>query len=230
MAPSNARAFAIAGAAQPIVTSTECSQCYICVDQCRRNAILLRNGRPEIDLHACDQCGNCIKFCPKGVFATADSGYRIFAGGRFGRFHRDGYLLFGIADKETLFRTLEASIELIREEAVGEEALDSIIKRIGVAPLFQKLYQKGAARTRKAVLNISGMTCDNCSKRVGEALQAVPGVVSATIDLDKSLAHVAYEPSKTSLNNLKQAVVGAGYGIDLSGRPGGGTRTGECCS
>jgi dissimilatory sulfite reductase (desulfoviridin) alpha/beta subunit len=224
------RAFAIAGAAQPIVTSTECSECYICVDQCRRNAILLRNGRPEIDLHACDQCGNCIKFCPKGVFATEDSGYRIFAGGRFGRFHRDGYLLFGIADKETLFRTLEASIELIREEAVGEEALDSIIKRIGVAPLFQKLYQKGAARTRKVVLNISGMTCDKCSKHVGDALQAVPGVVSATIDLDKSLAHVVYEPSKVSLNNLKQTVVGAGYGIDLQGSPVGGASSGECCS
>ena len=139
------RNFAIAGAARPAVTSTACSQCYICVDQCRRNAILLRNGRPEIDVHACDQCGNCIKFCPNGVFVTADSGYRIFAGGRFGRFHRDGYMLFGIADKETLFRTLEASIELIREEAVGEEALESIIKRIGVAPLFQKLYQKGCS-------------------------------------------------------------------------------------
>ena len=149
---------------------------------------------------------------------------------RFGRFHRDGYLLFGITDKETLFRTLEASIELIREEAVGEEALDSIIKRIGIAPLFQKLYQQGTARTRKVVLNISGMTCDKCSKRVGDALQAVHGVVSATIDLNKNLAHVVYEPSKASLNNLKQAVVGAGYSIDRTGRSGGGTGNGECCS
>ncbi len=224
------RAFAIAGAAQPVVTSTECSQCYICVDQCRRNAILLRKGRPEIDLHTCDQCGNCIKFCPKGVFATADSGYRIFVGGRFGRFHRDGCMLFGITDKETLFHALEASIELIREEAVGEEPLDSIIKRIGIAPLFQKLYQKDIARTRKAALNVSGMTCDKCSKRVSDALQAVPGVVSAAVDLNKNLAQVIYEPSKASLNDLEQAVVEAGYHIDLQGRPVGGASSGECCS
>jgi hypothetical protein len=48
-----------------------------------------------------------------------------------------------MADKETLLRALEASIELIREESLGEESLTSIINRLGVAPLFQKIYSVG---------------------------------------------------------------------------------------
>jgi len=222
-------AFAIAGAAKPVVTSVECSQCYTCVDRCRRNAILLRNGRPEIDVYACDQCGNCIKFCPKGVFATEDSGYRIFAGGRFGRFHRDGYMLFAIADKETLFRTLEASVELIREEAVGEETLDSIIKRLGAAPLFQKLYQKGVARTKKVALNILGMTCDKCADRVRNALKTVPGVVNAEVDLKKNLAYINYKQSKVSQKDLEEAVKAAGYSVLKPGSSMAEATGEECC-
>ncbi len=42
-----------------------------------------------------------------------------------------------------MFRVLGASIELIGEESLGEENLTSIINRLGVAPLFQKIYSVG---------------------------------------------------------------------------------------
>jgi dissimilatory sulfite reductase (desulfoviridin) alpha/beta subunit len=135
--------FGVAGAAKPTVTDTDCSECFTCVDECPRRAILIRNGRPEIDVTRCDCCGRCVKVCPNSVFAYENTGYRIFVGGSSGRYHQLGYELFKIANKETLFRALEASIEFIREESLGEEHLPSIINRLGVAPIFQKIYSVG---------------------------------------------------------------------------------------
>jgi len=137
------RPFGVAGAAKPTVTDTACSECFTCVDGCRKRAILIRNGRPEIDVTRCDWCGQCVKFCPDGVLAYENSGYRIWVGGSFGRVPQQGSVLFRMANKETFFRALEASIELIREESLGEESLTSIINRLGVAPLFQKIYSMG---------------------------------------------------------------------------------------
>ncbi len=138
------KVFGVAGVAKPMLTDTACSECLTCVDTCRRRAILMRNGRPEIDFSRCDWCGQCVKACPDGVLAYENSGYRIFVGGHIGRFPQYAQVLFKMADKETLFRALEASIELIKEESLGEESLTSIINRLGVAPLFQKIYSMGA--------------------------------------------------------------------------------------
>jgi dissimilatory sulfite reductase (desulfoviridin) alpha/beta subunit len=137
------RVFGVAGVAKPMVTDNVCSECFACVDRCRKRAILIRNGGPEIDVTRCDCCGQCIKACPDDVLAYENSGYKIWVGGHIGRFPQYGYVLFRMADKETLFRSLEASIELIREESLGEESLTSIINRLGVAPLFQKIYSLG---------------------------------------------------------------------------------------
>ena len=133
--------FGVSGVSMPMIGDADCSECFTCVDRCRRNAIVIRQGRPEINPSACDCCGNCIKFCPCDVFTAQKTGYRIFVGGKFGRFHHDGCELFKIADKETLMKALESTIELIREESIGEESLASILNRVGVAPIFQKFYQ-----------------------------------------------------------------------------------------
>jgi dissimilatory sulfite reductase (desulfoviridin) alpha/beta subunit len=137
------RVFGVAGVAKPMVTDAACNECFTCVDRCRRRAILIRNGGPEIDFTRCDWCGQCVKACLDGVLAYENSGYRIFVGGHIGRFPQYGQVLFRMADRETLFRALEASVELIKEESLGEESLTSIINRLGVAPLFQKIYSVG---------------------------------------------------------------------------------------
>jgi len=133
------RPVGVAGAARPIITdAAACDGCYICVDRCRRNAILLRHGTPEIDQRVCDHCGNCIKFCPQDVYTAAETGYRIWMGGKFGRFHQDGYEIFKIADKDTLFKSLEALVATIREAAATEESVTSILNRVGIAGLLDK--------------------------------------------------------------------------------------------
>ncbi|MCA9821777.1 MAG: heavy-metal-associated domain-containing protein [Dehalococcoidia bacterium] len=43
------------------------------------------------------------------------------------------------------------------------------------------------------VLNVEGMTCDHCVNAVKGALEGVPGVASATVNLEAKEARVAGE-------------------------------------
>jgi copper chaperone len=51
----------------------------------------------------------------------------------------------------------------------------------------------------KTTLKITGMTCDNCVKHAREALEAVPGVQSAEVDLATGLAIVEGEADVKAL-------------------------------
>ena len=62
-----------------------------------------------------------------------------------------------------------------------------------------------------AELRIEGMTCDGCVKSVTRTLQAVPGVQSVEVSLEKERASVIYDPKKAGPAELKRAVERAGY-------------------
>ena len=93
-ATPEAKSFGVSGSARPCVTGKKCDQAFGCVDTCKRGAIVIRDGGPVIDRNLCDACGQCIKACPNGVLGTEEKGYKVFVGGRLGRFHQPGYELF----------------------------------------------------------------------------------------------------------------------------------------
>jgi len=224
------RPFGVQGISKPmVVAGVECSQCWACVDRCRRGAIVVRDGGPKINVHLCDMCENCVKVCPTGKLVSERKGFRIMVGGKFGRFHQVGYELYKMADLDTLMKAIEASIETIKEEAVGEESLTSIINRTGVLPIFEKLILKGGNMNEKTTLNVTGMTCDKCVMHVIRALQKVPGVTSAKVDLASGKATVEYDRSKTSLADMEKAVKDAGYGIAREAAPRSSIGNDSCC-
>lgn len=137
-----ARPFGVHGVSRPAVTDVTCSECYACVDSCLRGAIVIRDGVPHINTDRCDLCEFCVKACPTGTLVSEKKGYRIMVGGRFGRFHQLGTQLFKIADRDALMAALEASVRTIKEEAAGYEDLATVTNRVGVAPIFQRLYQE----------------------------------------------------------------------------------------
>ena len=59
-------------------------------------------------------------------------------------------------------------------------------------------------------LNITGMTCDSCATHVKEALEKVPGVLSALVSYPNGSAQLATDPG-TSPEALTAAVAGLGY-------------------
>lgn len=59
---------------------------------------------------------------------------------------------------------------------------------------------------------VRGMTCSSCVRHVRHALEAVPGVVGASVDLVSASATVRYDPAQPlDTNTLQAAVAAAGY-------------------
>ena len=67
---------------------------------------------------------------------------------------------------------------------------------------------------KNETLKVTGMTCDGCSGKVAHALKALAGVHDVVVSLAAREATVRYDEHLTSLDQLKSAVKGAGYGVD----------------
>ncbi len=61
----------------------------------------------------------------------------------------------------------------------------------------------------KVVIKVEGMSCQHCVMRVQKALQAVPGVGEARVDLAQAKAEVS--GAGLDVATLVQAVAKAGY-------------------
>ena len=88
--------------------------------------------------------------------------------------------------------------------AVGPEALVDAVKHTGFGVREQRLQ-----------LQITGMTCTSCAKRVEQALLAVDGVVAASVNVALDNAEVRLLPDTGGTNALVRAVEDAGYGAEL---------------
>ncbi|MFQ5975337.1 MAG: heavy metal translocating P-type ATPase [Candidatus Hydrothermarchaeales archaeon] len=65
----------------------------------------------------------------------------------------------------------------------------------------------------KIVLDIEGMHCQNCQKKVHEAIAGLDGIDEVNVDLEKNQAEVEYDSSKVTVETLIEAVTKAGYEI-----------------
>lgn len=61
------------------------------------------------------------------------------------------------------------------------------------------------------VIKVTGMSCGGCVKSVTSVLQALPGVAKAEVSLEKGEARVEYESGRVGLDDMKNAVVEAGF-------------------
>jgi Cu+-exporting ATPase len=69
------------------------------------------------------------------------------------------------------------------------------------------------AVTHDIEIGVGGMTCANCSARVEHALQSLPGVVAATVNLATERASVRVLGAATGLSDIESAIVAAGYQV-----------------
>ena len=68
----------------------------------------------------------------------------------------------------------------------------------------------------RAILDIGGMHCASCVSSVERALREAPGVHSARVNLPLAQAAVDFEPGKSDLARMAQAVAAAGYSASPS--------------
>jgi len=66
--------------------------------------------------------------------------------------------------------------------------------------------------TRTARLDVTGMSCANCSATIGDALESLAGVTEASANVATGEATVTYDSEETSLREIYDAIEEAGYG------------------
>src|SRR5918996_1073582 len=69
------------------------------------------------------------------------------------------------------------------------------------------------ADVREVTFGVTGMTCASCVGRVERALEKLPGVLGASVNLANERATVEYLAGEVEPRDLEMAIEGAGYGV-----------------
>ncbi len=69
---------------------------------------------------------------------------------------------------------------------------------------------------RTASFGLTGMTCATCAQTISESLSGLEGVERADVNLATEKATVTYDPSKVKIEEMRKAVVDAGYDVIIN--------------
>lgn len=110
----------------------------------------------------------------------------------------------GVTSASVNLATEQAVIQLDPQELRSADVVEGI-RAIGYEPVVAEID-----------LAIEGMTCASCVGRVERALQYLPAVLDAVVNLATERAHVRYIPAMLGPAELIAAVAQAGYGASLT--------------
>jgi copper chaperone len=65
----------------------------------------------------------------------------------------------------------------------------------------------------KISLNVSGMSCEHCVKAIKNGLLELEGIIDVKVYLEEGTVTVEYEPSKVTIDNIKNVIEDAGYEV-----------------
>ena len=63
-------------------------------------------------------------------------------------------------------------------------------------------------------INVSGMKCGGCENTVNTALSAIDGVFSVKASHQDKKVEVEFDPAKTDLDELEDAISDAGFTVE----------------
>ena len=111
----------IIGAEKPVITDQACSQCELCVDACREDAVSLKSDEevPGIDFERCLACGKCMAVCPTGTLMSDCKGYRVQLGGKLGRHPRLARELPGIYSEAEVLAIVKNCLRIYKQKSTG---------------------------------------------------------------------------------------------------------------
>jgi Cu+-exporting ATPase len=112
---------------------------------------------------------------------------------------------------------------LSKKEGVAEASVNFASEKASVTyepaatspdELIRTIREAGyGANVREKTFGVTGMTCASCVGRVERALEQVPGVLEASVNLANERATVEYLAGEVEPHDLEKIVEGAGYGV-----------------
>lgn len=113
----------------------------------------------------------------------------------------------GVADAAVNLATESARVTL-DAGAGSAEALMAAVESAGYS-----------VPTASMTVAIEGMTCMSCANHVGQALNALPGVLEATVNLPAEKATIRYVPEVAQRADIERTVQEAGYAVGAADEP-----------
>ena len=96
-----------------------------------------------IDPTSCIGCGDCIPSCPTGSMREESRGFRIFAGGKFGRRPSLGKKILGVLrTKEEAMAAILAVLVFFRDHGKPRERFGDTLQRTGLPALESFVKEK----------------------------------------------------------------------------------------
>ncbi|WP_425807331.1 heavy metal translocating P-type ATPase [Desulfitobacterium sp. Sab5] len=104
------------------------------------------------------------------------------------------------------------------EEKAGFNWDNSLIERQEIIRAIEEAgyevsnsEEEGSSSQLLGEIPVYGMTCEHCVKRVGKALEKVPGIKNVKVSLQDSKANFTYEPNQLNKENIAEVIEEAGY-------------------
>lgn len=66
----------------------------------------------------------------------------------------------------------------------------------------------------KTVLKVGGMSCEHCVKAIRNAVGALPGVESVSVDLDAGTVTLEHDPAQSPLEGIRHEIQEQGYEVE----------------
>ncbi len=128
----------VKGWVEPRWAGSSCTFCGVCAAVCPVKAIALSPDTRAlvIDRSLCIGCGDCVSSCPSGAMGEESRGYRIFAGGKFGRRPFLGKRILGVLKtKEDAMAAITAVLDFFRAHGKPRERFGDTLQRTGFPAL-----------------------------------------------------------------------------------------------
>ncbi|MGE5700292.1 MAG: 4Fe-4S dicluster domain-containing protein [Deltaproteobacteria bacterium] len=135
----------IKGVAEPRWSREPCTFCGICEAVCPTKVVRVSKGDDSVsvDLSGCIGCRDCIESCPTGAMAEGSRGYRLFAGGKFGRVPFMGKkILRVLRTGEETMDAIGAAVEFFRAHGKPRERFGDTLQRTGFTALEAFIDEK----------------------------------------------------------------------------------------
>jgi len=135
----------IKGWIEPRWAGSTCTFCGVCQTVCPTKAIRTsEDGRALIvDRDLCIGCGDCITSCPSGGMGEKSRGYRLYAGGKFGRVPFLGKRILGVLKtKEEAVAAISALLDFFRLHGKPKERFGDTLQRTGFPALETHVKKK----------------------------------------------------------------------------------------
>jgi anaerobic sulfite reductase subunit C len=135
----------IKGWIEPRWEAPACTFCLACQAACPTKAISTSGDGKAliIDPALCIGCGDCIPACPTGSMREKNRGYRIFAGGKFGRRPSLGRRILGVMQtKEEAMEAITAVLDFFRLHGKPRERFGDTLQRTGLPALETSVKEK----------------------------------------------------------------------------------------